>query len=71
MQVTRKDIDSLNVELVIQIAREDYAEKVEGILKNYKKTANIPGFRKGQVPMGMIKKQYEKAIIADEVNKLL
>ncbi len=71
MQVTRKDIDSLNAELTIRVAREDYTGKVDDILKRYKKTASVPGFRKGQVPMGMIKKQYEKAVIADEVNKLL
>ena len=71
MQVTRKDIDPLNAEMVINIKKEDYRQKVDDVLKNYKKTASIPGFRKGHVPMGMIKKQYEKAVIADEVNKLL
>ena len=71
MQVTRKEIDPLNAEMVINITREDYRQKVDDVLKNYKKTASIPGFRKGHVPMGMIKKQYEKAVIADEVNKLL
>ena len=71
MQVTRKDIDPLNAEMVINITREDYRQKVDDVLKNYKKTASIPGFRKGHVPMGIIKKQYEKAVIADEVNKLL
>ena len=71
MQVTRKDLDPLNAEMVINITKEDYRQKVDDVLKNYKKTASIPGFRKGHVPMGMIKKQYEKAVIADEVNKLL
>lgn len=71
MQVTLKDIDPLNAEMVINIKKEDYRQKVDDVLKNYKKTASIPGFRKGHVPMGMIKKQYEKAVIADEVNKLL
>jgi len=71
MQVTRKDIDPLNAEITIRVAKEDYTEKVDDILKNYKKTASIPGFRKGHVPMGMIKKQYQKAVTADEVNKLL
>ena len=45
--------------------------RVDKILKDYRKNANIPGFRKGHVPMGMIKKQYETAVTADEVNKLL
>ena len=71
MQVTRKDLDPLNAEMVINITKEDYRQKVDDVLKNYKKTVSIPGFRKGHVPMGMIKKQYEKAVIADEVNKLL
>ena len=53
------------------IDRKDYEEKVSTVLSNYRKNANIPGFRKGHVPMGMIKKQYEQAVIADEVNKLL
>jgi trigger factor len=57
--------------MVINITKEDYRQKVDDVLKNYKKTVSIPGFRKGHVPMGMIKKQYEKAVIADEVNKLL
>jgi trigger factor len=53
------------------IDRKDYEKKVGSVLSDYRKNANIPGFRKGHVPMGMIKKQYEKAVIADEVNKLL
>tara|TARA_B110000444_G_C18851482_1_gene606017 strand:- start:10213 stop:11538 length:1326 start_codon:yes stop_codon:yes gene_type:complete len=71
MQISRKDTDSLNSTLTISLDRKDFAPKVEEVLKNYRKTANVPGFRKGHVPIGMIKKQYEKSIIADEVNKLL
>ncbi len=71
MQITRTDIDALNASLSIAIDKKDYEEKVAGILKDYRKNANIPGFRKGHVPMGMIKKQYETAVTADEVNKLL
>ena len=55
----------------IDIEKTDYAEKVEKILTDYRKSANIPGFRKGQVPMGLVKKQYGKAVLVDEVNKLL
>ena len=71
MQITRTDVDALNAKVAISIEQIDFAEKVENILKDYRKSANIPGFRKGHVPMGMIKKQYETAVTADEVNKLL
>ncbi len=71
MNITKKDIDSLNAVLTIEINQEDYQEKVDKILKNYRKTANIPGFRKGHVPLALIKKQYGKAVLLDEVNKLL
>ena len=71
MQITRTDIDALNAKVAISIEQNDFSEQVEKILKDYRKNANIPGFRKGHVPMGMIKKQYETAVTADEVNKLL
>ena len=71
MQITRTDVDALNAKITISLAQNDFADKVEKILKDYRKNANIPGFRKGNVPMGMIKKQYETAVTADEVNKLL
>lgn len=71
MNITRENKDALNAVVKIDIEKSDYADKVEKILTDYKKSANIPGFRKGQVPMGLIKKQYGKAILVDEVNKLL
>ena len=71
MQITRTDVDALNAKVAISIEQVDFTEKVDTILKDYKKNANIPGFRKGHVPMGMIKKQYETAVTAEEVNKLL
>lgn len=71
MNITKKDIDSLNAVLTVEIAKEDYSGKVEKVLSDYRKNANIPGFRKGQVPMGMVKKQYGKAVLVEEVNKLL
>ena len=71
MQITRTDVDALNAKVAISIEQVDFTSKVETILKDYKKNANIPGFRKGHVPMGMIKKQYETAVMAEEVNKLL
>ena len=71
MNITRENIDELNAVLKIDIAKEDYNEKVQKVLKDYRKSANIPGFRKGHVPMGLVQKQYGKAILVDEVNKLL
>ena len=71
MNISKTDIDQLNSVINMTIDRKDYEKKVGSILSDYRKNANIPGFRKGHVPMGMIKKQYEKAVIADEVNKLL
>ncbi|WP_417888686.1 trigger factor [Xanthomarina gelatinilytica] len=71
MNITRENIDALNAVVKVDIAKDDYSDKVEKILSDYRKTANIPGFRKGHVPMGMVKKQYGKAVLVDEVNKLL
>ncbi len=71
MNITKQQIDALNAVVTVVIEKEDYADKVEKVIANYRKTANVPGFRKGHVPVGMIKKQYGKAILFDEVNKLL
>ncbi|TDQ30600.1 trigger factor [Zeaxanthinibacter enoshimensis] len=71
MNITKEQIDELNAIVKVAITKEDYQDRVENILKDYRKQANIPGFRKGQVPMGLIKKQYGKAVLVDEVNKLL
>ncbi|MGB3775797.1 MAG: trigger factor [Leeuwenhoekiella sp.] len=71
MNISRENTDELNAIVTVDIAKDDYNEKVEKILKDYRKTANIPGFRKGHVPMGLVKKQYGKAVLVDEVNKLL
>ena len=71
MNITIEQIDDLNAVVKVAITKDDYQDKVDTILKDYRKQANIPGFRKGQVPMGLIKKQYGKAVLVDEVNKLL
>jgi len=71
MNITKEQIDELNAVVKVAITKDDYQDKVESILKDYRKQANIPGFRKGQVPMGLIKKQYGKAVLVDEVNKLI
>lgn len=71
MNITKQSIDALNATIKIDIAAADYQEKVEKGLKDYRKKANIPGFRSGQIPMGLIKKQFGKALLADEINKLI
>ncbi|MBS9774542.1 MAG: trigger factor [Tenacibaculum sp.] len=71
MNITKESIDALSTVVKVDIVADDYKGKVEEILKDYRKKANIPGFRKGHVPMTMVKKQYGKSIMIDEVNKLL
>lgn len=71
MNITKEQIDALNAVVKVAITKEDYQDKVQAILEDYRKQANIPGFRKGHVPMGLIKKQYGKAVLVDEVNKLI
>lgn len=71
MKISRENIDELNAIVTIDINKEDYEPRVAKILKDYRKTANIPGFRKGHVPIGIIKKQYGQAVLVDEINKLL
>lgn len=71
MNIVRKDLDQNNVLLTVRVEKVDYAEKVDKVLRDYRKKANIPGFRPGMIPAGLVKKMYGKAAIAEEVNKLL
>lgn len=71
MDIKHENTDTLNAVVKVDINKDDYQPKVDKILKDYRKSANIPGFRKGHVPIGLIKKQYGKAVLVDEVNKLL
>lgn len=71
MNITKENIDALNAVVKIDITAEDYQNKVNQELNNYRKKANIPGFRKGHVPMSLVKKQYGKSVMIDEVNKLI
>ena len=71
MKVIRQDVDALNADLKVQVAPEDYQGKVKSTLEKYRKTAKIPGFRPGNVPMSLIEKQYGKSVLADELNKLV
>ena len=60
MEINRKNIDKLNAVITVNIQAADYKDQVEKVLSNYKKNANIPGFRKGHIPMGMVKKTIRK-----------
>jgi trigger factor len=71
MNITKEQIDELNAIVKIALSPEDYQPKFEKAIKDYAKKVNIPGFRPGKVPAGIIKKMYGKSILADEVNRLL
>ena len=71
MNITKENIDALNATITVKIEKNDYESTVEKVLKDYRKKANMPGFRPGMVPAGLVKKMYGKAVIADEVNKML
>ena len=71
MNITKENVDALNAVVKVDIVADDYQEKVAKVLTDYRKKADIPGFRKGHVPMGMIKKQYGQSVMIDEVNKLI
>ncbi len=71
MNIVRKDLDQSNAVVTLSIEKVDYAEKVDKTLRDYRKKANIPGFRPGMVPVGLVKKMYGKAVLAEEINKLV
>jgi len=71
MNITRESTGELTAILKIEIEPEDYSEAVDKLIHDHKRKANIPGFRPGHVPTGLIKKMYGKAILVDEVNKLI
>ena len=71
MNITKENVNDLTAVLKVQVVPEDYQAKVDSALKEYQKKANMPGFRPGKVPTGMIKKMYGKSILVDEMNKLL
>ena len=71
MKITSNYIDKLNGKISIEIDKKDYSDKVDNELQNLSLKANIPGFRKGHVPVGLIRKKHGKAVIMDEVNKLI
>ena len=71
MNVSMQKVDKVSALLTVNIEKADYQEKVEKVLKKYRQQANVPGFRKGMVPMSLIKKQFGKSVMAEEVDKLM
>lgn len=71
MQISQSEIDALRAHVSITLDKSDYEARCEKVLQDHKKQAQMPGFRKGKMPMGLIRKQYGKSVLADELNKLL
>ena len=71
MNIVRKDLDLNNAIVTLSIEKADYTEKVDKKLRETRKKANIPGFRPGMVPAGLIKKMYGKQMVAEEINKMV
>ncbi|MGX9986192.1 trigger factor [Soonwooa purpurea] len=69
MNVTAQNHDEVSALLTVTLDKSDYKEKVEKTLINYAKNAQVPGFRKGKVPLSMVKRQYEAGIAFEEINK--
>ncbi len=71
MNITREDTGELTAVLKVEVKEDDYRESVDKKLKDYRKKVQMPGFRPGKVPMGMVKKMYGTAVVVDEVNNLI
>ena len=71
MNITRENTDDLNAILKVEVEKTDYEGNVEKVLRDYRKKANIKGFRPGMVPFGLIKKMYGRAVQIDEINKVV
>jgi trigger factor len=71
MNITRENLDDLNAVLKVEIIKADYSDRVETVLKDYRKKANIKGFRPGMVPIDLIRKMYGKSVRIEEINKVV
>jgi trigger factor len=71
MNITKENTDKLNAILNVKVEQADYAERVDKVLRDYRRQARVDGFRPGKVPMGIIKKMYQTPVLVDEVNKLV
>jgi hypothetical protein len=71
MEITRENTGELTATIRVAITNQDYEENVNKVLKDYQRKATMPGFRPGHVPFGHVKKLYGKAVLAEEVNKII
>lgn len=71
MNITKKDINDVNAVVTLKVEKSDYQEQVKSVLNDYRKKANVPGFRPGKVPASLINKMYGKAVLFEEVNKFM
>ncbi len=71
MNISHQNIDDINANIQVEIAPEDYIPQVDKAIKDQAKQAKLPGFRPGMVPTGHIKRMYGKAILFDEINKII
>jgi trigger factor len=71
MNIKKDNLDELNAVLTITVEKSDYEERVDHVLKDYRKKARIDGFRPGKVPQGLINKMYRKPVLVEEINKIL
>jgi FKBP-type peptidyl-prolyl cis-trans isomerase (trigger factor) len=71
MQITTEETGAMTASIKVQINKDDYEEKVTKTLKEYQHKANMPGFRPGKVPFGLISKMYRKGIMLDEINHMM
>ena len=71
MNISLQNVDKVSAVLTVQIEKADYEAQVEKSLKTLRQRVNMPGFRKGMVPMGLIKRQYGTSVLVEEVDKLL
>jgi len=71
MNIKRDQVDELNAVVTVKIEKPDYEERVDNVLKDYRRKARFDGFRPGKVPQGLVNKMYRKPVLAEEINKVL
>ncbi len=71
MKITQSKTKDLMATLKVEVVEKDYRENVDKILKDYRKNAQIPGFRKGKTPISIINKQYKTSVTVEQVNKII
>jgi trigger factor len=71
MNITQEKVDNLNAVIKVQLSESDYQANVDKVLRDYRNKASVPGFRKGHVPMGMVKKMVGTSAMVEEINKIL